>query len=79
MGDEASKEKRMKDFNGYQINDDLLKVAKKDVSVMHCLPAHRGLEITDDVIEGKQSIVWQQGENKLYAAAAVLEWVLHQK
>jgi len=79
MGDEASKEKRMKDFNGYQINDDLLKVAKKDASVMHCLPAHRGLEITDDVIEGKQSIVWEQGENKLYGAASVLEWLMHQK
>jgi ornithine carbamoyltransferase len=79
MGDEASKEKRMKDFNEYQINDDLLKVAKRDASVMHCLPAHRGLEITDDVIEGKQSIVWQQGENKLYGAASVLEWLLRQK
>jgi ornithine carbamoyltransferase len=79
MGDEASKEKRMKDFNGYQINQDLLKAAKKDASVMHCLPAHRGLEITDDVIEGKQSIVWQQGENKLYGAASVLEWLLRQK
>src|SRR5256712_4032442 len=52
MGDEASKEKRMKDFNGYQINNDLLKVAKRDASVMHCLPAHRGLESTDDAIEG---------------------------
>jgi ornithine carbamoyltransferase len=79
MGDEASKEKRMKDFNGYQINDDLLKAAKKDASVMHCLPAHRGFEITDDVIEGKQSIVWQQGENKLYGAASVLEWIMRQK
>jgi ornithine carbamoyltransferase len=79
MGDEASKEKRMKDFNGYQINSDLLRVAKKDASVMHCLPAHRGLEITDDVIEGRQSIVWQQGENKLYGAAALLEWLMRQK
>ena len=79
MGDEASKEKRMQDFNGYQINSDLLKFAKKDASVMHCLPAHRGLEITDDVIEGNQSIVWQQGENKLYGAAAVLEWLLRKK
>jgi len=79
MGDESSKEKRMQDFNGYQINSDLLKLAKKDASVMHCLPAHRGLEITDDVIEGKQSIVWQQGENKLYGAASVLEWLLRKK
>jgi len=79
MGDEASKEKRMRDFNGYQINSDILRIAKKDVSVMHCLPAHRGLEITDDVIEGSNSIVWEQGENKLYGAAAVLEWLLGQK
>jgi ornithine carbamoyltransferase len=79
MGDEASKEKRMQDFAGYQINSDFLKVAKRDASVMHCLPAHRGLEITDDVIEGKQSIVWQQGENKLYGAAAILEWLLGRK
>jgi ornithine carbamoyltransferase len=79
MGDESTKEKRMHDFEGYQINSDLLRVAKKDASVMHCLPAHRGLEITDDVIEGKQSIVWQQGENKLYGAAAVLEWLLAKK
>ncbi len=79
MGDESSKEKRVQDFNEYQINSDLLKVAKKDASVMHCLPAHRGLEITDDVIEGEQSIVWQQGENKLYGAAAVLEWLLRRK
>ncbi len=45
------------------------------MSVMHCLPAHRGLEITDDVIEGPHSIVWKQGENKLYGAAAVLDWL----
>ena len=79
MGDESSKQKRMQDFNGYQINSDLLKVAKKDASFMHCLPAHRGLEITDEVIEGKQSVVWQQGENKLYGAAALLEWLLRRK
>lgn len=79
MGDESTKEKRLRDFQGYQINSDLLRVAKKDASVMHCLPAHRGLEITDDVIEGKQSIVWQQGENKLYGAASVLEWLLAKK
>ena len=79
MGDESTKEKRMKDFAGYQINSELIKLAKKDVSVMHCLPAHRDLEITDEAIEGKRSIVWQQGENKLYGAAAVLEWLLRQK
>lgn len=76
MGDESSKEKRLRDFEGYQINSDLLQKANKDASVMHCLPAHRGLEITDDVIEGKQSIVWREGENKLYGAAAILEWLI---
>ena len=75
MGEEAEKERRLRAFKGYQVNTALLEVAKPDVSVMHCLPAHRGLEITDDVIEGPRSIVWKQGENKLYGAAAVLEWL----
>jgi len=76
MGEEAEKERRLRAFRGYQIDSKLLKAAKRDVSVMHCLPAHRGLEITDDVIEGPRSIVWRQGENKLFGAAAVLEWLL---
>jgi ornithine carbamoyltransferase len=79
MGEEAEAEKRLKDFKGYQINSELLRVAKKDAVVMHCLPAHRGLEITDDVIEGSQSIVWRQAENKLYGAAGVLEFFLEQQ
>ena len=79
MGEEAEVQKRMKDFNGFQINSDLLKVARRDAVVMHCLPAHRGLEITDDVIEGKQSIVWRQAENKLHGAAGVLEFFLKTK
>jgi len=76
MGEDAERDRRMKAFQGYQINSALLKTAKPDAVVMHCLPAHRGLEITDDVIEGKQSIVWQQGANKLYSAASVLEFCL---
>ena len=76
MGEDAERDKRMKAFQGYQINSALLKTAKPDAVVMHCLPAHRGLEITDDVIEGEQSIVWQQGANKLYGAASVLELCL---
>ena len=48
-------------------------MAAKDAHVMHCLPAHRGLEITDDVIEGDRSIVWQQAENKMYGAAGILD------
>ncbi len=75
MGEEKERNRRMHAFRDYQINAELLKLAAKDAVVMHCLPAHRDLEITDEVIEGKQSVVWQQGENKLYGAAASLEFV----
>jgi ornithine carbamoyltransferase len=76
MGEEKEKQKRLKVFRDYQINSKLLNAAAKDAVVMHCLPAHRGLEITNDVIEGKRSIVWEQGENKLYGAAAILNFLL---
>ena len=73
MGEEEEKDTKLEIFKGYQINEDLLKVAAEDARVMHCLPAHRGLEITDDIIEGPQSIVWQQAENKMYGAAGILD------
>jgi ornithine carbamoyltransferase len=76
MGEDAEKEKRLKDLAAYQINAEIVAVAAKDVKVMHCLPAHRGLEITDDVIEGPQSIVWQQGENKMHGAAGIMDFLL---
>ncbi len=76
MGEEEEKEAKLKIFKNYQINEKLLKVAAKDASVMHCLPAYRGLEIMDDVLEGPQSIVWQQGENKMHGAAAILDFML---
>jgi ornithine carbamoyltransferase len=76
MGEESEREARLKTFKGYQINADLLALAAKDALVMHCLPAHRGLEITDDVIEGEQSIVWAQGENKMYGAIGLLDFFL---
>lgn len=78
MGEESEKDRRLRAFKGYQVNAKLLEGAEPDASVMHCLPAHRGLEITDDVLEGAQSIVWKQAENKLYGAAAVLEWLAEQ-
>ena len=77
MGEEEEAEKRMKAFKKYQINTKLLGLADKNAIVMHCLPAHRGLEITDEVLEGKHSVVWQQAENKLYGAAAVLDAVIN--
>ena len=76
MGEEEKKEEKLKVFQGYQINSELLKAAAKDASVMHCLPAYRGLEITEDVMEGPQSIIWQQGENKMHGAAAILDFFL---
>lgn len=76
MGEEEEKEEKLKIFEKYQINAELLKKAVKDASVMHCLPAYRGLEITDEVMEGPQSIVWQQGENKMHGAAAILDFFL---
>jgi len=76
MGEEKEKEAKLKAFQGYQINAELLKLADSDASVMHCLPAHRGMEITDDVMEGPQSIVWQQGENKMHGAAGIMDFIL---
>ena len=72
MGMEKEREEREKVFAPYQINAHLLAVAKPEACVMHCLPAHRGLEITDDVIDGPQSIVFDQAENRLHAQKAVL-------
>jgi len=76
MGQEGERENRVKAFKGYQINARILSLAKKDAIVLHCLPAHRGEEITDDVIEGANSSVWQQAENRLHAQKAVLEMFL---
>jgi len=72
MGQEAEAEERRKLFAPYQVNKTLLSYAKKDTIVMHCLPAHRGEEITDDVLDGPQSVVWQQAKNKLLVEKAIL-------
>ena len=72
MGQEAESIKRKKDFAAYQVNAALLKQAKKDCLIMHCLPAHRGEEITDEVIDGPNSVVFDEAENRLHAQKAVL-------
>nr|AGF93350.1 ornithine carbamoyltransferase [uncultured organism] len=72
MGDEEEKEKRMNDFEGYQINKELISKAKEDVIVMHCLPAHRGVEITSEVMDGPHSVVFDQAENRLHAQKAIM-------
>lgn len=76
MGQESEQEERKKVFKSYQINEKVLKQAKKDVLVMHCLPAHRGEEITADVIDGPQSIVIDEAENRLHVQKAIMEILL---
>ena len=76
MGKEKEAAKRRKVFRGFQINGKALRMAKKNCVVMHCLPAHRGEEITDEVIEGRNSYVFLQAENRLYSAKAILLYVL---
>jgi ornithine carbamoyltransferase len=72
MGQEKDTKKRLKAFKGFQINDVLMKAAKKDCLVMHCLPAHRGREITDSVIDSDNSIVYDQAENRMHVQKATL-------
>lgn len=72
MGEEDIKESKLKDFVGYQLDTALLNKAASDALVLHCLPAHRGEEITDEVIDSMQSGVWDQAENRLHAQKAIL-------
>jgi ornithine carbamoyltransferase len=76
MGLEDEQEERRKDLAGYQVNGELMKLANPDALFMHCLPAHRGEEVSADVIDGPQSSVWQQAENRLHAQKALLEFLL---
>jgi ornithine carbamoyltransferase len=76
MGQEREAAKRKREFKDYQVNRALMKHAKRDAVVMHCLPAHRGEEITDEVIDGPQSVVLEQAENRLHAQKAVMVWLL---
>ena len=76
MGHEKEQSERAARFAPYQITRDLLAQAKPDVLFMHCLPAHRGEEVTDEVLEGAQSVVWDEAENRLHAQKALLEFLL---
>jgi ornithine carbamoyltransferase len=78
MGQENDGLDRVKPFKPFQINTDLLRSADTDAVVLHCLPAHRGYEITDEVIDGPQSAVWDEAENRLHAQKALLVWLLEQ-
>jgi ornithine carbamoyltransferase len=72
MGQEAEQQKRAKAFAGYCLDEDLLALAHPDCLVLHCLPAHRGEEISDGVIEGKNSVVWDEAENRLHVQKAIM-------
>ncbi len=76
MGQETEAETRRRVFQPYQVNRELLQHASPGAIVLHCLPAHRGEEITEEVLEGPQSVVWEQSENKMWLHAAVLETLL---
>lgn len=73
MGQEEEKKQREVAFKGYQVNTELMKAAQKDAIVLHCLPAHRGEEISEEVIEGPNSMVWDQAENRLHVQKAIME------
>ncbi|MFB2938780.1 ornithine carbamoyltransferase [Aerosakkonemataceae cyanobacterium BLCC-F154] len=76
MGQEAEADNRIPIFQPYQVNEELLSVADKNAIVLHCLPAHRGEEITDAVMEGSQSRIWDQAENRMHAQKALLASLL---
>jgi len=76
MGFEDEKKERIKDFADWQVDEDMMKLASKDALFMHCLPAHRGEEVTAEVIDGPQSIVWEEAENRLHVQKALLEYLI---
>ena len=78
MGQQDQKAQKIQAFDGFQLDAELLAMAKPSAIVLHCLPAYRGLEITDEVLEGSQSVVWDQAENRLHAQKALMVWLAQQ-
>lgn len=76
MGQEDQKEQRLGEFEGFQVNEQLLSAAGSGTKVMHCLPAHRGLEITDEVMESERSIIFEQSENRLHFQRGLLKYLV---
>ncbi|MEC9205840.1 MAG: ornithine carbamoyltransferase [Pseudomonadota bacterium] len=79
MGTEQEQEKKYNIFKSYQINQHLIEKAKSDAIFMHCLPAHRGEEVDAEVIDGKQSVVWQQAHNRLHTSKALIEFLFNEQ
>ena len=78
MGKEDEKAARIATFGAYQVNAELMALAKPDALFLHCLPADRGFEVTADVIDGPQSVIWDEAENRLHAQKALMVWLLQQ-
>jgi ornithine carbamoyltransferase len=78
MGKEDEKAERLETFGGYRVDADLMALASPDALFMHCLPADRGFEVTADVIDGTQSVIWDEAENRLHAQKALMVWLLEQ-
>jgi len=76
MGDEAEKEERLKAFKGYTVDENIMARAKPDAIFMHCLPAYYGYEVTKSVAHGKQSVIFDEAENRMWAQMAILKWAL---
>jgi ornithine carbamoyltransferase len=76
MGFEAENEERLKAFADWQVDGDMMRAAKAEALFMHCLPAHRGEEVAAEVIDGKQSVVWDEAENRLHTQKALMEYLL---
>ena len=76
MGDEVNKKKKKKILKPYQVNEKIMKLAKKDAIFMHCLPASRGEEVTNKVMDGKQSVVWLEAHNRVHVQKSIIEWCL---
>ena len=79
MGQEDQKAQRVKDFGAYQVDATLMAQADEAAIFLHCLPAYRGYEVSADVIDGKQSVIWDEAENRLHAQKALLTWLLRHK
>jgi ornithine carbamoyltransferase len=76
MGQESEQKERELAFKGFQVDEEMMSKAKSDVIFMHCLPAYRGKEVSADVIDGKQSVVWDEAENRLHVQKALLLYLI---
>ena len=76
MGDKGNKKKKRKLLKPYQVNKQIMKLAKTDAIFMHCLPANRGEEVTNDIMDGKQSVVWLEAFNRIHVQKSIIQWCL---